>query len=139
MIFNLAGKNIQHNLFNTERKAEFASMTWFADFISVGPCQWYLPPNFTIILVIWILELLSEPSITKKTWKPAPLSAKLCDKQSVQTSGLHVSVNLWSIALQNTKNAQQSLWDYFKQKSQAEHLFPSSLGDSVYAQADFEK
>lgn len=26
-IFNLAGKNIQHNLFNTERKAEFASMT----------------------------------------------------------------------------------------------------------------
>lgn len=36
MIFNLAGKNIEHNLFKTETKAEFAefaSMTWFADFI----------------------------------------------------------------------------------------------------------
>lgn len=91
MIFNLADKNIQHNLFNTERKAEFASMTWFADFISVRPCQCYLPPNFTIILVIWNLELISEPNITKKTWKPVPLSAKICNKQSAQTSGLHVS------------------------------------------------
>lgn len=33
MIFNLAGKSIQHNLFKTETKAEFASVTWFADFI----------------------------------------------------------------------------------------------------------
>lgn len=33
MIFNLAGKNIEHNLFKTETKAEFASMTRFADFI----------------------------------------------------------------------------------------------------------
>lgn len=27
MVFNLAGKSTQHNLFNTERKAKFASMT----------------------------------------------------------------------------------------------------------------
>lgn len=34
MVFNLAGKNTQYSLFNTERKAKFASITWFADFIS---------------------------------------------------------------------------------------------------------
>lgn len=82
---------------------------------------------------------ISEPSTTKKTWTPARLSAKICNKQSAQMSGLHVSIHLWSVASQNKKTLWERLWDYCEQQSQPEHLFPSSLGDSVCAQADFER
>lgn len=56
MIFNLTGKSIQHNLFNTKTKAEFA------EFVSDMVCRFYLslavlvlPPNYSIILVIYAI------------------------------------------------------------------------------------